>query len=739
VAENPIPAHRLYYESIMTLGNGYVGVRGSPEESRPGRSSLPLVLVAEVYDRPGRRPGEPRKFRRPSRLAPAPNPLPVVFHDGSRPLVPGKAEVLSESLTLDMKRGVLARKVRYRSLAGRITSIVTRRIVSQARPHALGVRVAITPVNYSGPVTLTSRMDGLPTYPDRVFQTQEFARAWDGETLLYAARTRQSRVIIAEAVRHSLTCGDRAVEGLPRRTDGKSGIGLTWRFEARRGHTYVLEKQVALDTSVRAKDPIRSVRALVAESPGYARLEREHAATWAEYWRDADVEIQGDRLARTAVRFCVFHLLQAASRCNAALGLSASVPAKMLSGPGYGGHVFWDTEIYMLPFYSQEFPDVAESLLRYRSDRVEAAARNAADGGCAGLRFPWESAGDGREECPRWLPRGKGYFRWRGGEQEVHITADVAFGFWQHYLATGRREFLRECAAEVIIGAAAFWADRARPGASGRNAVYEIRNVIGPDEYHSSVNNSVYTNAMARWNLVKALELADELQRTCPAAYGRLARRFGLTGRRLAGWRRAADGLKINFDSRTGLYEQFDGYFAHERQDIKQADVLLMLYLLPEMRTAEVYRRNFDRYHPVTTHGSSLSPCIHALAALDVERPDQAYQYARQAFSMDCVRRGNATDSGLHAAALGGGWMAAVAGFGGVRVMPDCLRVLPSLPARWRRLQFSVAYRGLRLRFDVTRGSLVVRADPGQGAVCLELFGKRRTIAAGQRLRVPRE
>ena len=711
-------SHLKYWESVFTLGNGYLGVRGSLEEARTDGSNEPLTLIAEVYD-------DPPYEEHPERLAPAPNWICITFDDGTGPFSLAESKILSQTRVLDMERGTLMRHVRFEGKDGRITSIFSTRLVSMARPHIAAIAYSIIPENYSSKVTLSSLLDGTATYGDGIVQTEEVSKSWDENVISLVVKTKQSRIDIAEAARHWLTCGlskvDASVE--VEQTNGK--IGLKFAFDAEQGKVYKLEKVVAIDTSFREADPSASVYSRVSEAPDFARLEREHAAVWRRYWKDCDIKIVGDRFVQTMARFFVFQLLQAASHNNVEMGLSASVPAKTLSGPGYNGHIFWDTEIYMLPFYSQQYPDIAKSLLMYRYDRMDTARKNAEAEKCKGARFPWESASSGVDTTPKWCATG-----WR----EIHVVADVAFGCWQYYLTTGDEEFLLGPGLEIILETARYWATRAELKQINDSYRYEITEVIGPDEFHDPVDNSVFTNAMARWNIRKAMELLEKLKIEQPQIYGEITTKHEITEDELLKWRDVADNIKINFDPQTGLYEEFDGYFQlqDENKKIKQADVLLMLYLLPEMRTVEIFRKNFEVYYPVTTHESSLSPGVHVLFALDIGYKDHAYNYEIMACSIDGIRRGGATDAGLHAASLGGGWSSIVAGFGGVRVMPDHLRVAPDLPAKWKSLAFSIQYCGQRLRFFFERNSLRIDADAEGRPVELEVLGKRTIVHPGE-------
>lgn len=705
VSEDTEPAHRKYYESIFTLGNGYLGVRGSREEDRLDDNSQPLTLIAEIYDDPG---------HEPERLAPVPNWLGITFDDGSR----AAGGISSEIRNLDMKRGVLRRYARFESESGRVTHIMSSRIVSQARPHIAAIAYSILAENYSGRVTLRSTLDLCATYPDRRPQTEVISADATGSTISLLVRTLQSGIQIALAARHKLVGGDAPLLA----EEGSGEVGLGFSFHAEQGTVHTLQKVVAFDTSFRQSGPLGRALDHVASAPDYAQLEKEHSQVWRDYWTDCDIRIAGDTFVQSMARFWVFQLLQAASKNNVEMGLSASVPAKALSGPGYNGHIFWDTEIYMLPFYSKQYPAIAKSLLMYRCDRLETAKANAIAEGRRGARFPWESATTGTETTPKWCPTG-----W----QEIHVIADVPFGIWQHYLTTGDREFLMGPGLEVFLETARYWSTRAEKVETPQGHHYEINEVIGPDEMHDSVNNSVFTNAMARWNIRKAIELLDSLDF---AERRRVMDRHSITDAELAAWADVADHIKINFDPDTGLYEEFDGYFSLEgdARRIKQADVLLMLHLLPELRTTEIFRNNFDVYYPVTVHGSSLSPGVHVLFALDIGYKDHAYRYERQTCSIDGTRRDGATDAGLHAASMGGGWSSIVAGFGGVRVMPDCLRVAPDLPPHWKHLAFSTCYRGQRLRFDIKPGSLRISADPEGREVPLEVNGRKTTIGPGQ-------
>lgn len=733
VAKTVSPEERAYWESIFSLGNGLLGVRSAGEETVRTGASMPMTLMAGVCDRPGRLEGEPRKFRRPSRLVCLPDALSMQLHDGKEIVTAG--EPVDDMRMLDMRCGVLKRTARFKGKSGRVTRIESRRIVSQTRPNVIAIQYRITPENYSGDVTIMSMIDGSVGYADGIEQTREIGSGVVSSTVWSEVRSLQSKVGIAVAARHALcTTGTEGTERISR-ISGNRQVGVALKLKAQRGHAVVFEKTISIHNDLKGGNALKAATDELAGLPGFKELEGEHVAEWAWYWKDADVRIDGDPLVQTMARFFVFHLLQSASRNNVRLNLSESIPAKSMTGPGYNGHIFWDTEIYMLPFFSQQFPDIAEALLSYRHSRLAAAAVNARECGFKGIRFPWESADTGREECPKWLKMADGsYFRWRGGEEEIHITADVVMGCYQHYLSTGDDKFLFGPAAEIAVGAARYWVSVAENKKTKAGPEFHIRGVIGPDEYHSTIDNSVYTNAMAAWNLRWAIELLTRMKAGRPGAYRQFQTAHRVSQAELERWRLVADRLKINFDPKTGLYEQFDGYFKHQCQQIKQADVMLLLHLLPHLSSPDIFKKNFRRYYPVTLHSSSLSPALHVMFSIDAGRHEKAYDYMRQACGIDGIRQGGSSDDGIHSASLGGGWSAIVAGFGGVRVKPGCVVVDPRLPSHWKSLEFSIVHCGLRLNFMIRPDRLSIRAGSSGPAARLKVGGRAARIGSGETL-----
>jgi trehalose/maltose hydrolase-like predicted phosphorylase len=446
---------------------------------------------------------------------------------------------------------------------------------------------------------------------------------------------------------------------------------------------------------------------------GFDALLADHRAAWARRWDDAEVAIEGDPEAELSARFAVFHLL-----CAAADSGESAVPARGLTGNAYGGHVFWDADVFVLPALVALRPAAARAMLEYRIRRLPAARDQASAEGRSGARFPWESAGDGRDVTPQ-LVRGphNELVPITTGANEAHIVADVAWAAVHYAAWTGDDAFLNGAGRDLVVDTARYWADRIRTDAAGRG---HIDGVIGPDEYHTGVDDNAYTNVMARWNLRHGANLLsrsgddEEAEHWC-----------NMAGRLVDGW-----------SHERGLYEQFAGYFDLDplvmsefapppvaadvllgadrvsgSQLIKQADVLMLHHLVPEDVRDGSLRPCLDFYGPRTAHGSSLSPAIHAALLARAGQPERALELFRMAARLDLDDRTGTTAEGLHLATMGGVWQALAFGFLGVRANMGVLAVNPCLPEDWHALGLRFRFRGrpLRVRAERRRVTITTR------------------------------
>ncbi len=745
-------------ESLFTVANGYVGTRGSLFEGSP--LSAPGTFIAGVFD-------VPPQSDLPE-LARAPNWLGLCAIVDGRALRLEAGEVLEHRRVLDLRQGILWREWRQRDPAGRVTRIRGMRLASLADRHVLLESVAFTPENYSGRIVLESRIDGAaaeyllspalsPVLDHTVpsVATPGTAPALPRTTVL-SFRTPGSGVEIAFAIASAITrVGDASI--VRAAEEAEDGTRHRWIVDMQIGQTYRFDRVVSVFTSRETERPADAAAAQLGRlfaGGGMDRIVAAHVSAWAERWRTADVEIDGDTAAQRALRFAIYHLIGAANPEDA----TVSVGARALTGDSYKGHVFWDTEIFMLPFYAFTHPPSARALLAYRYHTLPAARAKARALGYRGALYPWESAGTGAEVTPRFgsFPDGT-VVEILTGAEEHHISADVAYAVWQYWQATGDDAFMLAAGAEIILETARFWASRGTLEADGR---YHIRRVIGPDEYHESVDDNAYTNLMAQWNLERGAELAHLLETRWPERGRDIALAMSLTADESSEWQRLAEVMYTGFDPESGLYEQFAGYFELEDIDlaayeprtapidvllgreriqrskvIKQADVLMAICLLWDRFPGAVREANFRYYEPRTSHGSSLSPAIHALVAARLGDGALAARYFSQAAEIDLANNMGSAAGGVHAAALGGLWQTAVFGFAGVRMREGGLVIAPQLPPGWHALRSMLQWRGQTLSVAVNGDPIRIEVQlEGEGSVPLALVeGPEAQIIPGRR------
>ncbi|MDX2344847.1 MAG: glycosyl hydrolase family 65 protein [Acidimicrobiia bacterium] len=479
------------------------------------------------------------------------------------------------------------------------------------------------------------------------------------------------------------------------------------------------------------EEAIRGVRSTEAE--GFDRLLSRHRAAWASRWHDSGVAIKGDPEMELAARFALFHL-------HGSVGTQgeAAVGARGLTGPAYAGHVFWDSDVFVLPVLAATHPESARAMLEYRIRRLPAARHAARQEGRSGARFPWESAHDGLDVTPRWAHDDHGQvIPIMTGEQEVHIVADVAWAAQWYADWTGDRSFIDGPGRHLITETARYWASRARIDESGSA---HIDDVVGPDEYHESVRDNAFTNVMARWNLRRAAELVR-------------SDGHGGTAHEVTAWQSLADALVDGYHSATGVYEQFEGFFGLEplvigeiadppvaadlllgrdrvtgAQVVKQADVLMLHHMAPEETEEHSLAANLDFYGPRTAHGSSLSPAIHASLLARAGKPDQALEMLRIAARIDLDDLTGTTGGGLHLATMGGVWQALAFGFAGLRSENGALRIDPELPGTWEELELRLTFRGTWACLRIRHGEVQIETN----GVLPVSFPEQRRVEVGR-------
>jgi beta-phosphoglucomutase len=697
-------------ETVFTSGNGYLCSRGAFEEGYPGEEAL--TFLHGVFD-------DIPTFT--SELANAPNWLNLSIYINGERFRLSEGKLLDYRRDLDLSNGVVSRAVRWQSMDGKTVDVYFERFASLADPHVMGVRLRIVPLDFTGGLEFRADIPGRAD-TDGVLHWEPVDQGCIGRNGAFLhLRTKATDIEYCQTFDLRVQDDEAEYEYW----DAAGQPTVVARLNVQPEQEVVVEKLVTTYTTRDLADPQIAAMDHLEHSvqSGYAALYRANQAAWEQRWAQANVSIRGDAEADRALRYSLFQLLIAASQNDARV----SIAAKTLSGLGYRGHVFWDTEIFILPFFSYTQPETARNLLLYRYHTLPGARRKAQAAGYEGAMYAWESAATGDETTPRWVPLPDGELvRIWCGDIEHHISADVAYAIVQYWRITGDDAFMRDYGAEIVLDTARFWGSRVEWDAERQ--VYAISDVIGPDEYHEHVDDNVYTNALVRWHLKTALDLKAWLEAKFPEKARSLTASLDLSAERSAHWEDVIAKLVLNYDPETGLFEQFNGYAALEThapadyeprresyqqilgiqgvqktQFIKQPDVMMMLYLLPEQFDREVIEKNFAHYTPRTdlAFGSSLGPAIQAALAAQLGDPAGAYEHFMHAARTDLEDvRGNAAH-GIHAATNGGLWQAAVFGFGGLRLTEAGPQVSPQLPPKWKRLQFSIQSSGQMHTFDL--------------------------------------
>jgi kojibiose phosphorylase len=744
--------------SNFLIGNGYLGVRGTLEPWRAER--YPAITVSDTYDMADGRWRE---------LCTVPNGLYAELRDADgRDLLAITAPQRMRR-ELDLRSGVARRWIE----AADGVSVTVERFASYADLHLVASRLRI---RAESATELTLRV-GLD---DRVWSLNgdHFARldpvGPDADGTLGAACTtveRGTRIEVREGLRvDGVAPGFGEVvdaDGL-RLRQLRLRVPAGGEVEVLRAFAVAGSNDVDPATDVRG-DPAAAAQASVAGAleAGWDALMAAQQADWDAFWRVSDVEIGGDEQAQRAIRFALYHNRIATPEHTDRLPIGA----RGLSCQAYQGAAFWDQETYNLDVFLHTRPEVARNLLSYRWRTLDGARRKAERYGWRGAYYAWISGDDGEELCPDWFFRevvtGR-QIRNHFNDQQIHVSPDVAVTVREYVEATGDEGFLRDHGAEILFEVSRFLASYAVwVQHRGR---YEIRRVLGPDEYHEFVDDNAFTNHQSRAALRYALEVHDDLSASDPERLRELRARLDVSDEEVAGWRDVAAKLFLPApDAATGVIEQFRGYLELEdttpdvlrsrlidpgeywgwpigvavhTQVIKQADVLQLLVQESDTPLA-VLEANYDYYEPRTQHGSSLSPSVHAVAAARLGRAEEAWRYFMKSAMVDLggdykAVSGGTFIGGIHTAACAGSWQAIAHGFGGMRVQRDALAFDPILPAAWSRLAFSAMRHGWRARLEVDAEHVTVRADDANdGPMPLRVRGQRIDLAPGESATLP--
>jgi alpha,alpha-trehalose phosphorylase len=725
------------YESIFALSNGYLGLRGTHEEGTPAYA--PAALLNGFHETwPIRYPeGAFGLATTGQTIAGVPDGSIVRLYLDDERFDLTRVDILDYERVLDMAAGTLERHVTWRAADGCRFSLRTRRLVSFEHKHLASLEYEVTSLDRPARFTIASDLalhrDDVDTDDDPrrapELGTDAFVPAGDhlhGDRAVVAMRTRSSNLVMACGMDHEVTSGG-PIEPDPTLLDAYSARvvyrahvepGCPVRLVKHLTYHYTADAPHARDLFFRVGETLDRARA-----DGFERIARTQRKHLDRCWAVSDVVVEGAPKLQQAVRFNIFQLLQASARVE-----GHGIPAKGLTGRGYEGQYFWDTEIYVQPFLICTAPHIARSLLRHRYGMLDAARRRAQTLGHRGALFPWRTI-NGEEASAQYA----------AGTAQYHINADIAYSLLRYVRATGDDDVLTRFGGELLVETARLWVDLGffseRKG--GR---FVINGVTGPDEYSTVVDNNTYTNLMARENLRRAAEVVDWMRAEDPSSFAELVANTGLTADEPARWRHAAEQMYVPYDEQAGVHLQDDGFLdrqpwdfeatppehyplllhyhplvIYRHQVIKQADVVLATFLLGSSFTKDEKRRIFEYYDPITTGDSSLSESIQSVMAAEVGDLRAAEDYLVHAATIDlCDTAGNVRD-GVHVASAGGTWIALVCGFGGLRHRGHEPSFAPQLPGRVTRLCFSLLTLGSRLRVDIRAAGVAYTVTEGPG------------------------
>jgi alpha,alpha-trehalose phosphorylase len=729
-------------ETIFATANGYLGMRGCFEEGNPVFENGTFIngfYEAWKITYPETAYGFSTNGQTMVNVT---DSKIIKLYVDDEPFSLPEANLVNFERVLDMQAGILDREILWETPTGKRIAIKSRRLVSLANRHLAAISYEVTVLNAEAPVTISSEMRNDP--PQK-FDKEDprLGKGFEGRVLLPEVHYKKNRrVVLGHATGASklkLACGidhvletecPYSVESTVEKNAGK----VIFAVQAQPGKPIVLTKFMAYHSeSDKSFDELCTLTEQTlgrATSRGFQDLVDSQRKFLEEFWRRSDVQIEGHpdmkhRAPETqqAIRFNLFQILQAAARAE-----NTGIPAKGLTGQAYDGHYFWDSEIYVLPFLTYTFPNLARNQLAFRYRILDQARQRARELHEKGATFPWRTI-NGEEASAFYA----------AGTAQYHINADIMLALQKYVEVTGDEEFLYNVGVEMLVEAARLWYGHGffSERAGGK---FCIHGVTGPDEYTTVVDDNTYTNLMAQNTLLYAAAQAEALRQKKPERFADLADRIGLHPQEIKDWRRAAQAMHIPFSEELGIHPQDDTFLDKEvwdfnntpreqyplllhfhpleiyrRQVIKQADVVLAMFLLGQKFTREQKQRNFDYYDPLTTGDSSLSVGIQSILAAEIGYMKKALAYANYAVLMDLGNvEGNVKD-GCHIASMGASWMVLVNGFGGLRDHEGVLSFDPRLPEAFKSLRFPLTFRGQLLEVTIKQETVTYLLRDGTG------------------------
>lgn len=759
-------------ESLTTIGNGFFGTRGCQEEAADNGTNYPGTYIASLYNRLDSKVGD--RFLANEDFVNAPNWLPITFKvDDGEYFDFAKGNFRDYNKELYLRYGVVSRSIVVTDDNGRETLIESDRFASMANPHLGGLNYNITPLNYSGRITVKAGIDGdvINGGVERYKQLEQnhlepVTQGGEGSEAYVSVRTVQSAIEIAEVQRLAVFANHEPIQPEYTTETESAKAFTTFTVPVEKDSTLVVQKNIAIYTShtFDTENPLQSARNAVKENTDYDQNLMDSESEWENIWSAVDVEVEGDRKSQLLLRLHNYHLQVGASTHNQ--NLDASFTARGLHGEAYRGHIFWD-ELFILPHYNMHQPEVSRSLLMYRYNRLEEARKYAQQHNFAGAMFPWQSGSDGREET-QVLHLNPISGKWGDDYSSLqrHVSLAIGYNVWQYYNTTNDLEFIEKYGAEMFFEICRFWASKAYKGDNER---YSIKNVMGPDEFHEKYPNSTegglkdntYTNLMVVWSMRRAKDLAEAMSEEAKAT---IFDKIDLTGEELGYWKEISENMNIVIQD--DILAQYDGYFdlkeldwdayrekykniyrmdrilksegksADDYKVAKQADTLMTFYNLDKEEVTGMLRdlsyelpedyltKNLEYYLARTSHGSTLSRVVHAQLGLMVNNMELSWGLYSQALASDFTDiQGGTTAEGIHSGVMAGTIMIALSAYAGVDTRGSVLRVKPQLPKAWKSIRFNMVFKGVRFWFQIDHNSVRVKADKEAKIIVNEFAG----------------
>lgn len=744
------PSQAQYWESLFCLSNGYMGVRGALEEESVCMANWthPGCYINGIYETikfPGHRefPGELDKMDILINLFDW--RLITVEIDGeSMSLDQGR--FLEHYRELNMKDGVLNRALVWESSGGKQVRIESVRLVSMVRRHSAAIRYRVIPLNFSGRIDVISSVGGVTgsiQMNESVKLRHCRSEIIDGDTIFICSRTELSNIDIGLSCAHGVGSGE--VNEI-RISQKKDVVKFRYRFDSESGKALHLDKHVALTTSLDTDDVAEMESVLLKRVrkdrlEGFDSLLREQKCWWRQAWGSMDIQVRGCDADQQAIRLSIFQLRQNHTKEN-----KRSISATGTSGDNYHGWIFWDTEVFMFPFFLYHDPVAARALLEYRCNTLDGARRRAREIQLPGACYGWSTL-DGTEN--------NGYFA--ASTAQYHVNADIGYAMWHYFQATQDFDFIVTSCIDTLVEICRMFAGLGKFIKMKGNR-FCINYVCGPDEYNYHVNNNCFTNLMVQKHINFTLEILDCMSKKCPTKLINLKKRVDLSEEEIVIWRRIEKEMFIPFNNELCIHEQDDGFLYRDPVDVdmlpdnyefkksftelnlgrmqvcKQADVVLFNFLLNEMVPSETKRNNFDFYLSRTKHVSSLSACIHSIMAAEVGRKELVYDLLRQTIYMDLCDLKKNTSSGIHFACTGGAWMVVVNGLAGMRDDSRGLQFNPFIPEEWEGYSFKMQYRGRTFFMEAAEGYATYILLGGEPLTITSKGEKIRLDAIGKKI-----